>query len=316
MNKNKILSIAIPTYCRNSILLENLERMLPQLNRYGIAVYISDDSPNSDTETVVRSLKSHYPLLEYRRNSPSLGHDRNCKHTLFWPDTDYVWYLGDSLQIIDGSLERILGILSKDYAFIFVNSYAKGITKGLEEIKDIKSFLVNATWYLTLSGATIYSRKSINWCKEYIPDIIYENFQQLGYILAYMSKHADRAYWIEDKTIVINRKKQSYWGSTVLKVFGKDWVSLIEKFPSIFSEDQITSVFKSHSLMHKLYSPHKLLYYRAENGISLRSIRENSEYLRKSSYVSLFQFYAVCLIPRPLAFFIKKVSKTIVSKLR
>ena len=70
-------------------------------------VHVSDDSPGPETELAMKEIAVTYDLLHYTKNTPSLGHDRNFFRTLQLPTAEYVWYLGDSVFIRPGVLDRI-----------------------------------------------------------------------------------------------------------------------------------------------------------------------------------------------------------------
>jgi glycosyltransferase involved in cell wall biosynthesis len=309
MEESRKLSIVIPTYNRPDILLENLEVMRPELAKYQVKVHISDDSTDDETERRIKAFSATYPLVAYARNNPRLGHDSNCKRSLFWPETEYVWYLGDSMRIESGGIARAFEALSGGPAFIFLNCVSSGLEMESGEIRDLGEFLRRATWYLTLSGATIYSRRVLDWCGANHAEQRYDNFQQLGYILAYASKNDDDAYWVYERAISVNGRKKSYWGANVLKVFGHDWVSLIERYSDYFGATELGGVLKSHSVNHRMFSFRSLVSLRAENGINMKAIKENEASLRKVSRFGLLPLYLSLIIPVGLASSIKRAAK-------
>jgi glycosyltransferase involved in cell wall biosynthesis len=159
MTPNSILAIAIPTFNRSEILRENLQAMLPELIEQRISVYISDDSHDERTLEMSEALRCEHPLVFYTKNHPRFGHDANFFATLAMPDTDYVWYLGDSIYFVPGTLAKVLRTLTDTRPdFCFLNAYAPEKGSRLIEAEAVHPFLLDRTWYLTLSGATIYSR--------------------------------------------------------------------------------------------------------------------------------------------------------------
>ena len=65
-----MLSVAIPTYNRTDILISNLQSILDELIEHQIAVYISDDSNNEETEIAIQELQTIHPLIFYFKNEP------------------------------------------------------------------------------------------------------------------------------------------------------------------------------------------------------------------------------------------------------
>lgn len=302
-----VLAIVIPTFNRAEILVENLEKMLPELNQFQIPVYIIDDSLDDKTETAIRTFREKYSPIIYKRNKPSLGHDKNCRESLFMTQADYVWYMGDSMYIKTGGIARVLGELDNRPSFIFVNSYAGDSLGRSAKIEALGPFLVRGSWYLTLSGATIYSKRVIDWCKANMHITIFNNFQQLAFILGYSASVRDTAYWIQDSLIDVNQKKRSYWRSNVLGVFTKDWYNLIKSFGAIFPQDHINHVLRSHSKNHKLYSLKNLLSYRAEGGFSNHEISKYKIWLELTSYRNIIFLRMITIIPVRLARLLKLI---------
>jgi len=300
------LSIAIPTYKRPQILHDNLSNMLPQLRNFGIPLYISDDSLDSETESMIAGFKELYPDIFYRKNNPPLGHDLNCLSTLRWPDTDFVWYLGDSMFIAEGGVERVLGAINEYPAFVFTNFNFGPSARATGDISDLQIFLVESAWYLTLTGATVYSRKVINWHSSVSGRKIYKNFMQLGIILEYASFFNDHAYWIGERCLGANSKKKSYWRKDVISVFANDWAAIIESFPGLFL-DSMPSVLKSHSKRSGLYRVGNMLNFRADRAITANILRENKIALEKTSFRSLTTFRALLLLPPELLTVFKKL---------
>ena len=74
---NKQLAISIPTFNRTEILKNNLISLIREAKRFDIPIYISDDSDDSLTTKMIKSLKQDYQYLFYTKNNPSLGHDKN-----------------------------------------------------------------------------------------------------------------------------------------------------------------------------------------------------------------------------------------------
>jgi len=144
---------------------------------------------------MINELRKQHPYFYYVKNSPSLGHDKNILSTLQLPDTDYIWLAGDSVVIRDGSISRILEVLTDAYDFIFLNSYRKNIG-STADVGNVADFLLQHAWYLTLTGATVYNANVITALNAREEVKYYKNFQQLGIILDYVSSAKATAYWL------------------------------------------------------------------------------------------------------------------------
>lgn len=304
---NKKLSISIPTYNRHEILYENLQLILPELVQHSIAIYISDDSNDDNTIDIVNELKKLHPYIYYVKNSPSLGHDKNIWSALQLPSTDYVWLLGDSVIIKNGSISKLLSVLNTDYDFIFINSYVNNAGK-IEEVRDIRDFLKDFAWYLTLTGATIYNSKTIRDFNAKGHVKYYRNFQQLAIIFDYVSVENISSYWVNEKLISINTKKKSYWTNNVIDVFVIDWSSIIKSFPCVFANEAIMNeVIFSHARNTNFFSLKKLLLYRSDGAINFNNNIKNYKYIKIAARNSTYLFFIVSILPKILLRFTRKI---------
>lgn len=277
MRPNPLLAIAIPTYNRSDILRENLRAMLPELLEHRISVYLSDDSPDDRTLKMADELRTEFPLLVYRKNAPRYGHDENFFATLAMPNTDYVWYLGDSLYWEPGTLGSVLDALTKTRPdFCFVNAYAPELGSRLIEGEAVHPFLLDRTWYLTLSGATIYGRVPRAMQIPIARRADWKNFPQLGLILEACAQAPRRMHWLGAPVLKFNRKKSSYWLTSAFSVFVKDWSTLIRSFPTLFSPAEQDSVIRSHGVHTRLFGPVSLVHLRALGALTLEILDQHS----------------------------------------
>lgn len=297
------LAIAIPTYNRPLILQQNLTAMLPDLRSNKIPVYISDDSTEPETEAVIRRLAAIYELIHYKKNSPGLGHDGNFFQTVGMPDADYVWYLGDSVFIRPGVLKEILPLLESGVDFCFVNSSAAGYSVEYVSPPDMRRFLLARTWYLTLSGATIYGRGPRELTVSEERKRNWKNFPQLGLILEYCSTKGANCYWFGRPGIGVNANKRSYWAKSAFEVFVRDWSAFIRSFPQLFGSDEASAVIRSHALNTGLFGFKHLLSLRAHGSLSLPILRQFGEDFRVATPMNPVYAKMLCLVPRlPLTF--------------
>lgn len=302
MTHNHLLSIAIPTYNRSDILRENLQAILPQLLKHRISVYVSDDGSDEHTLLLIEELRIEYPLLVYRKNNPRLGHDANFFATLAMPDTEYVWYLGDSLYFAPGTLAKILDALADTRPdFCFLNAYApNGVTRIIDG-NAVHPFLLDRTWYLTLSGATIYGRASRELYISENRRNNWKNFPQLGLILETCAQGPRRLLWIDTPVLKYNRKKSSYWLKSAFSVFVKDWSALIRSFPSLYNSEEQDRVIRSHGLNTRLFGLVNLVYLRAVGALTMEELDLHARDFTIASPISPLWARLVARLPIRLA---------------
>jgi hypothetical protein len=117
-------------------------------NRLNVALYVSDDS----VEKAVLAIAPKLRTLHYRRNTPSLGHDRNLLSTLTWPKEDYVWLLRSAMWAKPKTLEQLIAFLDGQ-DLILVNSHSDDhrMVPSLSGAAG-RTLLREALWHQTLTG--------------------------------------------------------------------------------------------------------------------------------------------------------------------
>lgn len=318
MHYNKKLSIAIPTYNRPEILEVNLNNIIDDIIQYNIAVYVSDDSDDTKTEEFIARLKNKYSNIFYVKNCPALGHDKNFFHTIGLPDTEFVWYIGDSMMIKKGVLAEILNILECKIDLFFVNYLVKD--RESRFISNQRDFIVERAWYLTLSGATIYGEKMRKFCADKYSNDKWRNFVQLGVIFDFILTESSSIYWYGKSSIELNRdKKSSYWVSKVFDVFVNDWMRLINSFGSHFTSNETRKLIASHAIQTKLFSIKRLLLYRAHGGLSIAILSKNfKNFIIAAPLSSLVPAVLISFLPKKISgdilYFLKRIFSLLIKK--
>lgn len=307
--KNSKLAIAIPTYNRCIALKENLYAMLPDIRKYNIPIYISDDSNNDETKIMVETLMHDYPYIEYRHNTPALGHDANCFFTLSLPQEEYVWYLADSRCIKQGAIKAILDHLdSKDYDYISVNSDGRTLDIPSKVYHDYLSLVSELGWHITMTGVTIYKQKNIFPTRDNLK-CTYKNFPQIALILTGMLENNKTLLWLNDKLVLGNTKTVSYWSEKVFDVFAQDWNSFIFSLPDNLNHQQKLMIAKSHSQKTGIFGFKAFLRYRYNNGFNYQILRKYFSDIRMSSHLSIIAILFIAILPIQIVNFIFKIAK-------
>jgi glycosyltransferase involved in cell wall biosynthesis len=292
-----LLALAIPTYNRPEILHDNLRGMLPEIQRLGVPVYISDDSPGNETEVMVAALRQRYERIYYRRNTPGLGHDLNFVATIQLPESDYIWYLGDSIVIDAGALEKVHTALSTFHPdLLFVNSESRCVDNSDCCVPDLRVYLQRSAWHLTLTGATVYSREAVLSVRE--RDVArWKNFPQLGLIFQFGLAENRMAYWMGSCGVSSNRNKKSYWTNAVVTTFAVDWVNLLRNFAAAYTAAQLREIFLSHSLKTDTFAARNIVIYRLNNGFPFKLVWKYRNQLKLASHTPYPVLVLISLLP-------------------
>jgi len=304
--KNNRLAIAIPTYNRAAILKEDILLMLGEIKKFSIPIYISDDSTNDETEFFFQEIKKEYEYIFYFKNSPGLGHDRNCLNTIGLPEEDYIWYLGDSNIIKPNGIERILDVIKNDeYDFVCVNVESRLLDLSDRLIIEGNELLVDLGWHLTMTSVTVYSKSiqsklselDLNKCK---------NFPQTALIFEKFAQENCRLFWINDRIIYGNKNKRSYWSNAVFEVFLKDWDSFILKLPDFYLKENKKYTIRKHSEKSSLFTLKKFLNYRSKGFFSFAVLKKYYKYIRFNSDVNIVLLIFISISPKRFLSILKK----------
>ncbi|WP_446043443.1 glycosyltransferase family 2 protein [Vibrio campbellii] len=306
MMKNQ-LEIVIPTYNRAEILKRNLNAIESEVIKYNVRLLISDDSDNDDVLQVVNNscVREHITFI---KNKPSLGHDANCVSALSKSQSEYVWYLGDSLELKTGAISKIIEFIQCNEVDLLI---LRRSNKNLKKI-DVRLFdkeKIDIIWHLTLSGASIYRNQIM---KKYLPYAINnKNFPQ-AYISCKVLEASNNIYYLGSVTLLPSSlKKQSYWKSNLLEVFGYDWSSLINSLSGL-SRSEKKRVKRSHSKNTGIFGLRKIFEYHCDRSLTLKSVYQNKSIVAEVSHINIAIIFLVLMFPRVLIRAILKIKGVVV----
>jgi hypothetical protein len=291
----KILTISIPTYNRSEILRDNLLKILDVCQIHGIDINIYDESNNNDTQKIIDQLTINYDILHYYKNPKKLGYGKNFINALTSPKTDYVWLLGDSQCINYNFLDSILTILrQKKFGIIAVNSDGIELSQKSKSYHDRNEVLEKFGSYMTLAGATIYSKKCISMIYDYdFSNTI--NFPQILVSFKYLATECS-FYWINNKVLSPHKMKiSSYWNKDIFKVFLIDWTNTIMSLSQSYDQNICKKIIIEHS--NQLFDFITFLNLRRRGMYNYRDYKRYSGDLKMHSKVNKYFLIMITFIP-------------------
>ena len=124
MNENamdKLLKIAIPTYNRAIRLEKSLNDLLSQIIKSGekqyLSVFVSDNGSTDTTAEIIEKhssiFKQNNILFSSQTFSENRGFDANVLNCYRNCDSEYIWFLSDDDNIIDGAINSIIDDIHK-----------------------------------------------------------------------------------------------------------------------------------------------------------------------------------------------------------
>ena len=136
MASNRIykLTIAIPSYNRNLVLKENIQKLLFQINDQ-VEVVIIDNSSDLPIEETLNQELLDYPQLSVIRNISNIGLSANIIRGIEICKTKWVWLLSDDDTPYENAIEKILEQIESNenaYYINFTSNYSKNRSKSFQ----------------------------------------------------------------------------------------------------------------------------------------------------------------------------------------
>jgi glycosyltransferase involved in cell wall biosynthesis len=118
---DKLLTIAIPTYNRANRLEKSLNDLLSQIikseKKQYLSVFVSDNGSTDTTAAVINKysdiFKQNNIIFSSHSFSNNRGFDANVLNCYRKCDSEYVWFLSDDDNIIDGAINSIIDDIHK-----------------------------------------------------------------------------------------------------------------------------------------------------------------------------------------------------------
>lgn len=125
LHDRPLLTIAIPTYRRSTLLFELLTVLGPQLKGHPeVELLISDNASPDDTPQIVQRFIDAGMAISYHRHAENIGSDANFISCLRQARGKYFWLFSDDDIILPGTIAEILHHIShQEYDLIYATSY-------------------------------------------------------------------------------------------------------------------------------------------------------------------------------------------------
>jgi glycosyltransferase involved in cell wall biosynthesis len=144
------LTIAVPTYDRNRLLLRGVSGLLPQLDSRCRLLILDNHSPEPVEQTLAAVL-AQYPGVDCRivRHPHNIGGNANIVRCFELCETEWLWVLGDDDEVDPQAIATIFEVIAADPGLLYANFAAEGhprsrdfVTTGPEDFaRGIDAFL-------------------------------------------------------------------------------------------------------------------------------------------------------------------------------
>ena len=237
---NELFGICITTFNRSKLLEETLMSLLPEVIKFNIPIYISDNASVDNTEDVVNSIKLKYPNIYYHSNSENLGIDNNMINVIEMAETKYALWFSDDDKLENGAIENILDYLKESPSLLilrrgehFEKDFKNCYTNPFDFFYDNGMIGLTGMHYSTLVVDVKSAKKAIfNGGLRFRTTLHAYAGIILDYILEQYKQGELKIIFTQNKLVNINKSNPKSWNEELINVFLECiplWYSLLKK---------------------------------------------------------------------------------------
>jgi glycosyltransferase involved in cell wall biosynthesis len=153
---NKILTLAIPTWNRQSLIIKTLESICLQTDVHLIDVIIIDNGSDASYDASLAVLKASNVNFTYIRHESNIGMCANILRCFEESVTNWVWILGDDDPIVPDALSRVIRLISSadELDIICFSEAVRGLQSENHRLvaKDFQGYLATTRSLEAISG--------------------------------------------------------------------------------------------------------------------------------------------------------------------
>ena len=298
MQLNEKLAIVIPVYNRAAFIARSLEVHVPLAEKYGIAIYISDNCSEDRTAEVVREWMEKSPCVFYSCNEKNIGADRNFEAGLKLPQAKYVWLLGDTYRLPEHALEYVLKVLeSQNYAAIVTNLSNK-LSIGPRAYTDSRALLSDVCSVISCLSCLIYHRDLIAGAA--FTRYYDSYFIQTGILLEYIADKQASVYWAGDLSVLglaAGNLQKTSWVDTprVAEIGVEKWVNFVFSLPPRYALSAKLKAARNFGLL----SWRGIAVMRANGFLTADLLKRYRDpfWLAVNNKIKFYALFVICRLP-------------------
>lgn len=310
MELNKQLSIVIPTYNRADFLDYSLDVHIPMVKEYNIEICIFDNASTDNTQEVVSKWMKEYKFLSYHKNETNIGPDANFEKALKYPQSDYVWLLGDSSFIEFNSFQSVILCLDNNYDLIVLNNQnrVKNIQSSI--ITDSNILLKQLGWHMTQMSILVYSKcmlENASFSRYYDT-----NFIQTGIIFEYLSNKTNISVnWLKECSVNIIKKDgliKNSWQAQTFEIWIIRWANFILSLPPSYTIENKLYTIRKHHKITNLFAIKNMILLRSQNYFNIEILlRYNKFFFLSLNKYSFLKLLFIALLPQNILKLLVKI---------
>jgi glycosyltransferase involved in cell wall biosynthesis len=309
MNFSKDLIIVVPTFNRKKVLKKWLESHVQLMLSKKIRVHIQDNCSTDGTKTLINDWKNQYKNISFEINKKNIE-EKTLETALNNCNSKFVWLIGDSYQINEKLLEKVISKIKIHSPLFFIINLNNKIKLLEDSYVDANFTCENLSGVLSCISCGIYNKSILGQIK-FEKHKVRIQFSQTVYILNKLKFLKAKAYWISSSIYMLPNieKLRKNWAKDPQQVFevgSKNWIQSIDSLIG-YSFESKQKAFKKFSEITNLFNWKGGLWLRSQNLLTIKKIAIYSNYLEKSNGKQYIILYVIALIPVFILRLLKKL---------
>lgn len=299
--KNKFISIVIPTYERADFLDYCLEVHIPMMKQYNIEICIFDNASTDYTEEIVSKWMKAYTYLSYHKNETNIGPDANFERALKYPDTDFVWLLGDTYQLPKDGISYLLELIKNKKHDAIVFNLANKLKLPTNDYTDSNLLLCDLGALMTCMSCLAFSKELLdraNFSRYYNSCFI-----QTGIIFEDISGKDFLIHWTQTESVdglEHPTLQKTNWSHTpkAFEIGCEDWINFVMSLPPFYKLKNKMKCIMDFGKVSGLFAFKNLIMLRIANLLNFRIFNKYKELFRFTIDFPLTCIFLISITPR------------------
>ncbi|HWQ27114.1 MAG TPA: glycosyltransferase [Chlorobaculum sp.] len=302
VDSNRKLSIAVPTYNRVDFIDSFMSELRLCAEQHFVNVYISDNASGDGSKEILDRYAQESPHVRYYRNGATIGPDENFERVLGYPDTDYVWLVGDTYKIAEPVFNAVMAALEEDdYDAVLVNVEDRVVDVPEQVYTDRNRLLADLGWHMTCIGSMVYSKRLLQHADyQRYRDT---NFLQTGILLEYIADRPFRIKWIPKHSVMglkVPGVQKSSWQEQTFEIWTKRWANFIFSLPASYDLDAKLKCIMDHGVKSRLFTLSALKRLRRKNILNKEAYSRYSRYFRFTVPIPSIVLRLLSILPKSM----------------
>jgi hypothetical protein len=303
---DNLLTIGIPTYQRSKFLDSNLQNLYVLSKKYIFNIFVSDNNSSDDTIEVLHKWEKILPRLTYYSQSENVKYDRNLNTCFKHCNTEYIWAIGDSIQITEKTMNKVFNaLIEKRPTAIVIDVFSQINFKENKVYTNVKILIEDLGWYITLLSSCIYSKKMISNDANIIK-YFDTNFLQVGAFFEYLANcenfevlllcNSTLEYVKND--INENKLVKKSWQNNTFSIFARHWFEIIMSLPTSIPMESKLKCVADHDKHTHIFNYKKIFRQKILGDIDFCDYKESRRFIPFITNTPVWMFDIISMIPK------------------